>query len=119
MAVGVWHTLFGLWWFAAPLARVARGGAWGAVGWSTDGRALAFWFLAAGAFALLAGGLVDYLETHGGPLPEWLGWGLVSVALVGGVAIPVSGFWLLAVPGAGVLRRSAGRGRRGSRRAGA
>ena len=106
MAVGVWHTLFGLWWFAAPLARVARGGVWGAVGWSTDGRALAFWFLAAGAFALLAGGLTDHLETRGGPLPEWLGWGLVAVALAGGVAIPVSGFWLLAVPGVGVLRRT-------------
>ena len=104
MAVGAWHTLFGLWWFAAPLGRVVRAGVWNSVGWSDPGRAAAFWFLATGAFALLAGSLVDDAEARSARLPVRFGWGLTAVALIGGVLLPVSGFWLLLVPGIGALR---------------
>lgn len=111
MAVGAWHTAFGLWWFAVPLHRLVRAGWWNAVGWSADGRALAFWFLVAGALAVLSGTLLDDAELQDRTIPRSFGWGLVALALAGSAAVPVSGFWLLLAPGLGVLRVHA-RGRR-------
>jgi hypothetical protein len=104
-AVGGWHTAFGLWWFAAPLGRVVRAGWWNAVGWTGDRRALAFWFVVAGALALILGALVDDAERQRRLVPRVCGWGLVALALAGGAAVPVSAFWLLLVPGVGVLRQ--------------
>ena len=103
MTVGAWHMLFGLWWFATPLRLVAREGMWNSVGWSADQRALAFWFLAAGAFGLLAGSLADDAEARGQLLPRSFGGGLTVLALIGGVALPRSAFWLLLVPGLAAL----------------
>jgi hypothetical protein len=112
LAIGTWHAAFGLWWFAVPLRGALRAGWWNAVGWTASGPALAFWFLVAGALTLLVGALVDAAEAEGRPTRLSTGWALVALALLGGAAVPVSGFWLLLAPGLGVVRAHARRARR-------
>jgi hypothetical protein len=66
-----------------------------------------FWFLATGVFMIALGALAAWTERHvAAGLPAGLGWALVAVALVGGVFIPVSGLWLLLVPGGVTLLRA-------------
>ena len=104
VGVGIFHTAFGAWWFAAPLGRIARAGVWRSVGWSGDGRALAFWFLMSGLLALLVGALVHWIARQPGlALPRFFGWALLGVAAVGCLCLPVSGFWALLVPAVGAI----------------
>jgi len=105
LGVGVFHLVFGAWWFATPLLRIARSGLWSSVGWSSDGRALAFWFVLAGLLLLLVGAMADWTEAHvPGALPRFFGWTLLAITLVGCVCLPVSGFWALLVPAIGAIR---------------
>ena len=109
IAVGAWHTAFGVWWFAAPLAEAVRAGGWNAVGWSPGRRPLAFWFLVVGAVVLLLGVLVNDVELQRRPIRRSVGWALVALAVVGGAAVPISGFWVLLAPGLGLLLRAPAR----------
>lgn len=105
--MGLWHTVFGLVWYARPLRDILRGGYVGAVGWEHTPRALGFWFMAAGAIAMTLGALAAWVERRM-RLPRFFGWALGGVALAGGLALPVSGFWLLIAPAVAVIaqRRS-------------
>lgn len=64
------------------------------------------WFLYTGVGFALVGLLVSHLERRAVPLPRWIGLVLVAWAIVGIVITPVSGFWLLLVPGVLALRAS-------------
>jgi MFS family permease len=105
LGVGAFHTAFGLWWFARPLGRMAGDGLWSSVGWTTEsGRAVAFWFLVAGALALLLGALADWIErVDGRRLPRFFGWALLALTAIGCLCLPVSAFWALLVPAVGAI----------------
>jgi hypothetical protein len=111
MGVGAFHTAFGVWWFAEPLGRMAGAGLWSSVGWSDAGRALAFWFVVAGALAMLLGALTDWIERPAGmPLPRFLGWALLALTALGCLCLPVSAFWVLLAPAVGAIVGGARRG---------
>ena len=54
-----------------------------------------FWFLMTGFVLMMFGGMLHHLERRGGAVPAWVGWQMGALALVGALAIPASGFWLL------------------------
>ena len=107
--VGILHILFGVAAFADPLREIAAEGFWNAVDAHPD-RSVAFWFVFAGPLIVLLGALVDWVEAHAPVgLPRFLGWTLLVFALLGGILMPLSGFWLFLPPALGVLldRRTA------------
>ena len=59
--------------------------------------AVIFWFLLAGVPLFVAGQLARRVER---PLPRWIGVELVALGLLCGLALPLSGFWLLVALGA-------------------
>jgi hypothetical protein len=69
-------------------------------------RTVLFWYLAFGMLLLVLGWALDRWEVRGDRLPASIGWQLVAVALGGGLLIPVSGFWLVLLPGVWILRRA-------------
>jgi hypothetical protein len=62
-------------------------------------RQVLFWALLTGVLALLLGQLALWVSRRGRALPAFLGWQVLALTLVCGVLMPVSGGWLLAVPG--------------------
>jgi hypothetical protein len=101
--VGILHILFGVAAFADPLREIAADGFWNAVDAYPD-RSLAFWFVFAGPLIVLLGALVDRVEARAPvELPRFLGWTLLIFALLGGILMPLSGFWLFLPPALGVL----------------
>jgi hypothetical protein len=97
---------------AAPrnlFAEIARDGFVGAVAQDPLRLAL-FWSACFGLALLLLGSLMRSLELRGQPLPKSFGWQLAALALVGGLSLPASGFWL-ALPVAWRILRAPGKSR--------
>jgi hypothetical protein len=105
--IGVIHTLVGL---AAglgvpgvapaalgtrrPLAEILSGGLVGAVE-PDPWRMILFWFLFFGFAIMILAWWLHRSERAGHPVPRALAWQLGGLALLGGVLIPASGFWLV------------------------
>lgn len=104
IAIGLIHSGFGLVVFRDILAVVAAEGLLNTVNGQPD-RERAFWFLFTGLVWLILGGLVDWLERRGDALPAFLAWTFLVMTAVGVLIMPLSGFWLLWVPTAGLFRR--------------
>lgn len=66
----------------------------------------AFWSLGFGFLLMMLGGLAHGVERAGVRLPGWLGWALILVGLVGGLGMPVSGFWLVVPQGWWIIRKA-------------
>ena len=96
LIVGALHTLVGFAVFAAPLGALAQRG-FNGLGDRDPLRNLAFWFVFAGIYLVLAGHLADRLE-RAGTLPRSFGWTLLVTTIVGVVLAPASGFWLAFPP---------------------
>jgi hypothetical protein len=113
-AIGVIHTVAGIFIFREPLAEMVR------VGWAHgviqdpaplstihekgfhealrphQSRMAAFWFLWSGFAWLLLGAFCAWFERrYERPVPAFVGWGLLVYALVGVATLPISGFYLL------------------------
>ncbi len=102
LGVGALHTLFGLVAGRAALAEMARPGSVHTVG-GLSRPSLLFWFLMFGFVLLPLGHLCFWVERRlGRPLPAFLGWELLAVAMIGVVLDPRSGFWLGLALGASV-----------------
>lgn len=94
LGVGALHTLFGLVVGRAALAEMARPGSVHTVGGLSQ-PSLLFWFLMFGFVLLPLGHLCFWVERRlGRPLPAFLGWEILAVAMIGVVLDPRSGFWL-------------------------
>ena len=65
-----------------------------------------FWFLITGFVLLVLGDLAHRLERQGVALPASLGWQLGALGVVGVLAIPASGFWLLLPQAWWIVRRA-------------
>ena len=56
---------------------------------------LAFWFFVLGFFVIILGQVLHYyIKKEQRPAPKLLGYWLLGIGIVGGIIVPVSGFWL-------------------------
>lgn len=108
VAVGIIHVAVGLAVFRDPLLAIVRDGVWNAVD-GHAGRPLAFWFVFVGFLTIVFGRLVDWMESRGIPIPQTVGWAFFVLVVLGIVAMPIGGGWLLLPPSVGVLMRSSRR----------
>lgn len=54
-----------------------------------------FWFLVLGIFIILFGQTLQYyIRKTYKPAPKFVGYWLLIVSLIGGIIVPLSGFWL-------------------------
>ncbi|MBW2075790.1 MAG: hypothetical protein JRI58_13785 [Deltaproteobacteria bacterium] len=67
-------------------------------------REAAFWFLFTGFAILIIGALVDWIERKNVGIPAFLSWSFLAVTAMGALIMPMSGFWLLLIPTAGLFR---------------
>lgn len=59
-------------------------------------RGFAFWFLLFGLFLILLGQTLHYyIKKEQKPAPLFVGYSLLVIGIVGSIAEPVSGFWLV------------------------
>lgn len=61
-------------------------------------RGWAIWFTFCGIVFILLGLGLGFIEKKGMHIPKNIGWGLAGSAIMGGVILPVSGFWALLLP---------------------
>ncbi len=106
VAIGLLHTVFGLVGFRNILAMLLRDGIFNTVNGQPD-REMAFWFIFFGFLLIVFGALIDWCESKGIKLPPFLGWGLLTITIIGVMLMPVSGFWLLIIPSIGAIRDKA------------
>lgn len=101
------HLVFGVIFFGDAFVSLLRTGVLDSVTiMSRSATATAFWFFIAGLFALMLGGMVAHLERLGSPFPAFLPWSLLAVTLLGCALMPVSAWWLLLAPVAGMFVRA-------------
>jgi len=105
IAIALLHTAVGLWFGSGPVLAIAREGFLASVDPHRD-RQLIFWFLIFGAPMLLIGQLALWMQARGLRPPRFLGIELLAVAIGGALLMPISGFWLVLVPAALLLRTS-------------
>jgi len=96
--VGVIHCVFGSYIFFEPLFGIVRDGIWNAVD-GYPGRPLAFWFVFLGMLTILFGTTIDQTEKDQRPITAFVAYGFSFLTLLGILAMPVGGGWLM-IPGA-------------------
>ena len=101
---GLLHQLVGVLLGAGVVMAILQDGYVGAIELDWQRSAL-FWYLVTGFMIIFAARALAWIERER-PLPVGLGWGLLAIGVLGGLAIPVSGFWLVVPQGLLVLRRA-------------
>lgn len=105
IAVAVLHTLLAFVFFGRPLRRMAELGAWNSVARDPQ-LATPSWFILFGVLLLACGVILRALErATAGEVPAPAGWVLLSLATLGVVVMPASGFWLAYPPALAILLR--------------
>lgn len=94
LLTGVLHNVVGFILGWDILLKIARDGFINAVDPDFD-RNFIFWFLFSGLSLMIMGHLAHWIiKKRKAPLPSFLGWYLLALAFIGGIMMPVSGFWL-------------------------
>ena len=89
------HFVFGIVQYGEPLREIVADGVLNAIG-GDPARLTTFWFFFFGFVLALLGQALFWIERRMGRRPPaFLGWQMLGVATLGGVAIPASGFWLV------------------------
>ena len=104
---GLLHQAVGLLLSGDLVAQVLRDGYVGAIEVDVQ-RMVMFWFFVTGFEMLFAARALQEIERER-PLPAAFGWWLLGIGVLGGLAIPPSGFWLVVPQGVLVLARARGR----------
>ena len=105
VATGLLHTVVGFVEGGEFFGRLLADGWLDSVGQDYPRMAI-FWFIFGGFMIMLYGlALHDYERATDGPPGARHGWYLVLLSLAGGLAIPVSGFWLVLPQGIWIIRR--------------
>lgn len=112
MGIGLLHTVYGLIIYRAVLSLLFQEKLFDTVQDGQYERGEVFWFMFFGFVLMILGGLVNWVEHRMRKLPYFLGWSLLAGALLGGLAMPVSGFWLMLVPSLGIIFKQRARRRR-------
>lgn len=102
MGIGALHVLLFLWWGAPELKAVADDGFFDAIDPDRD-RQMIFWSLSFGVMGFFLGQLISWVEAQGRQAPGWVGWELLTLAVIGAALMPVSGWWLVMVPAVLIL----------------
>ena len=102
LAIGSLHVVFSLVRFRLPLLEIVENGV--VAGAHTPEQFGAFWFLVAGPLMVLCGISVRAQEATGSTPGPLFGWTLLATAVLGVAVFPVSGFWLLLLPGILAMR---------------
>ena len=103
-AVGVIHSLFGVFFMHTTLAVLWSEGLLNTVNGQPPREAV-FWFLCTGIILLMVGVLVDQTERKGLAIPLFVTWLFAALTIIGVVVMPISGIWLLIPPAAGMVFR--------------
>jgi hypothetical protein len=107
LLVAVIHTVSGIVFLSSAFANVVRDGVFDTVRLTTvSASSVAFWFFVSGFLAFIVGGLVHHIERLGAAFPRFLPWALLLLTLFGCALMPVSAWWLLLVPSAGMFVRA-------------
>jgi len=106
IVIGLLHTVFGLVGFRNTLAVLFGEGIINTVNGQPD-REMAFWFIFFGFSMIVFGALVDWCESKEIKLPPTIGWGLLTISIIGVLFMPVSGFWVVIIPSIGLIRHKA------------
>ena len=104
-AVGVIHSLFGIFFMRSTLATLWSEGLLNTVN-GQPAREAVFWFLCTGIMLLITGVLIDQLEHERLVIPRFVTWSFAVLTVIGVVVMPISGIWLLIPPAAGMVVRS-------------
>jgi len=102
---GIAHTFIGVWFGYEPLADIVRSGWINTVNPEKPERMAVFWFLFSGFAMTLLGESLRGIERKR-PVPGRFGWALLALGIIGGLMMPVSGFWLLLPLGWLILHRA-------------
>jgi hypothetical protein len=108
--VGVLHQTVGLALGWDVVVAVLRDGYVGAIEPDNE-RMVVFWFFVAGWLMMFCGRALRAIERERA-LPAEFGWRLVAFGVLGGLAIPASGFWLAVPLGLVALARARAAGDR-------
>jgi hypothetical protein len=106
LGVAALHTLFGCVAFPQVLQQLWQHGVFNSVG-ADPLRGAVVWFLLFAAPLALLAWVITPLErqAEAAPLLRQLGWGILLIALLGIVLMPLSGFWLMLPAAIALLRR--------------
>lgn len=98
IAIGILHTTLGLLKYRRPLGAIARQRG---LDPATDPpeRQAAFWFVTCGLATIAAGQTIRWAQRRTGTVPASLGRSSLAIGLLGGLLIPKSGFWAIALHG--------------------
>ena len=97
MAIGAIPVAFFLWVGRGPLSAVVQNGFFKVLCPHHDRLAI-FWSLCFGVMGFFLGQLISWCEGRGMPIPMFLGWELLGLAVLGALLMPVSGWWLVMIP---------------------
>jgi Family of unknown function (DUF6463) len=107
IGVSALHTFFAVAVFGEVLASIIKRGVFNTVGADPMTGAVV-WFVLFGAMLFVCGLAVAELEKSlSGQLPKIIGWSLLTLATIGVVLMPKSGFWLVFPPAIAVLVKKA------------
>lgn len=110
LVTSIIHVIVGFWLYGEPLTEIASNGFFNSVApnpFAPDfAREDAFWFMTLTAFFVILAQLCFWADSHKISLPESIGWNLLITSIIGAIAIPISGFWLLIVPACLIIATS-------------
>lgn len=101
IVIGVLHSLLGLVKYSDHFLSMAKSGLINSAQTTSD--KLAFWFTFAGLLFTGLGYLVNNQTRQGVKTPRAFGWMIIGASAAGIVFLPVSGFWLVFLPGILIL----------------
>lgn len=103
MGVAIIHILVAVVLFSEVLSSIVQDGVFDTIG-EDPMRVASVWFLLFGPVLFILGiVLVSWERKTSLPLPKSAGWALLFLGIFGVALMPVSGFWLIFPPVAGIL----------------
>ncbi|AFY52919.1 hypothetical protein Riv7116_0315 [Rivularia sp. PCC 7116] len=102
LVTSIIHVIVGVWLYAEQLSEIINSGFFNSITPNpfapNFAREDAFWFMTLTAFLVILAQLCLWANSQKISLPESVGWNLLITSIIGAVAIPISGFWLLMPP---------------------
>lgn len=97
IVIGILHTILGVIKFSEVFSQMMLEGLFNTgIG---SHRGWAVWFTVTGIVFIILGFALKFIEESKLNIPNNIGWGCLGVAILGGIIIPLSGFWALLLPG--------------------